>query len=188
MSNNTQNNNNNNNGNTTMTIQDQIFDTYAPLLTTITIRLDGNKGLAHDIVMDTITKAIDNSDKYDASKGASVKTWVQTIAYRTLTDYYRSHAVSKTSGGYTSVELDAFAGGYDVDYDGASVEASDFWGTVSAIVNTKERGILVRRFRDDMSYTEIAEDMGIPKGSVMSGLSNAKRKLRESSSFVGMFQ
>ena len=189
MSNNTQNNNNNNNnGNNTMSINDQIFNTYAPLLTTITIRLDGNKGLAHDIVMDTITKAIDNADKYDASKGASVKTWVQTIAYRVLTDYYRSHAVSKTSGGYTSVELDAFAGGYDVDYDGVSVEATDFWGTVQNLTNDKEYGILVRRFRDDMSYVEIAADMGIPKGSVMSGLSNAKKKLRESNSFVGMFK
>jgi len=186
MSNNTQ--NNNTQGNNTMSINDQIFNTYAPLLTTMTIRLDGNSELAHDIVMDTIAKAIDNSDKYDASKGANVKTWVQTIAYRVLTDYYRSHAVSKTSGGYTSVELDAFAGGYDVDYDGASVEASDFWGTVSAIVTTKERGILVRRFRDDMSYVEIAADMGIPKGSVMSGLSNGKKKLRESNSFVGMFK
>jgi RNA polymerase sigma factor (sigma-70 family) len=189
MSNNTQNNNNNNNnGNTTMTINEMIFATYTPLLTTMTIRLNGNSELAHDIVMDTIAKAIDNSDKYDASKGANVKTWVQTIAYRVLTDYYRSHAVSRTSGGYTSVELDAFAGGYDVDYDGVSVEATDFWGTVQSLTNDKEYGILIRRFRDDMSYVEIAADMGIPKGSVMSGLSNAKKKLRESNSFVGMFQ
>ena len=42
MSNNTQNNNNNNNnGNTTMTINEMIFATYTPLLTTMTIRLNG---------------------------------------------------------------------------------------------------------------------------------------------------
>lgn len=173
--------------NNTMTINDQIFATYSTLLKTFAIRLNGDNELAHDIVMDSIIKAIDKSDLYDASKGASITTWVKVITYRNLLDYYKSYAVSKTSGGYTSVELDALGGGYEVDFDGVSVEIDDFWGTIKTLTNDKEYGCLVRRFRDDMSYVEIAEDMGIPKGSVMSALSNAKNKLKSSNTFVGSF-
>ena len=163
-----------------------IFALYPARLKTLTIRLNGDSSRAHDIVMDSIEKAIDKKDTYCADK-SGLRTWVQSIAYRTLTDYYRSHAVSKTSGGYDNATLDAMAGGYDVDYDGVSVDATDFWAGVLALTNAKEGGCLVRRYRDDMSYTEIAADMGIPKGSVMSALSNGKRKLRESSTFKGLF-
>lgn len=180
----TQNSTINTQGNNTM--NNEIFALYPALLKTLTIRLNGDSSLAHDIVMDSIEKAIDKQDTYCADK-SGLRTWVQSIAYRTLTDYYRSHAVSKTSGGYDNATLDAMAGGYEVDYDGVSVDATDFWAGVLALTNAKEGGCLVRRYRDDMSYTDIAADMGIPKGSVMSALSNGKRKLRESATFKGLF-
>ena len=173
-----------NNGSNKM--NNQIFAVYPQIKKSLTYRLRGNSELAHDVTMDAIAKAIKFQDKFNSDK-ASLKTWVQSIAYRTLTDYYRSHAVSKTSSGYDNGTFELLAGGYDVDYDGVLVGAVDFWGTIETLTNQKEYGCLVRRFRDDMSYTDIAEDMGIPKGSVMSALSNGKRKLRESNSFKGMF-
>jgi len=179
--------NNSINGSNTMTINNEIFAVYPQVSKSLSFRLRGNSDLAHDITMDAIAKAIKNQDKFDADKG-NLKTWVSSIAYRTLTDYYRSHAVSKTSSGYDNATLDLMAGGYEVDYGDVSVDSVDFWGTIEGLTNAKEYGCLVRRFRDDMSYTDIAQDMGIPKGSVMSALSNGKKKLRESSTFSHMFK
>ncbi len=174
-----------NNGSNKM--NNEIFAVYPQIKKSLTYRLRGNESLAHDVTMDAIEKAIKFQDKFNSEK-ASLKTWVQSIAYRTLTDYYRSHAVSKTSSGYDNATLELMAGGYEVDYGDVSVDAVDFWGTIETLTNAKEYGCLVRRFRDDMSYTDIAEDMGIPKGSVMSALSNGKKKLRESNSFKGLFE
>lgn len=174
-----------NNGSNKM--NNEIFALYPQLVKTLTIRLNGNASLAHDITMDALEKAINKQSSYNSEK-AGLRTWVQSIAYRTLTDYYRSHAVSKTSSGYDNATFELMAGGYDVDYGDVSVDSVDFWGTIETLTNTKEYGCLVRRFRDDMSYTDIAEDMGIPKGSVMSALSNGKKKLRESNSFKGLFE
>lgn len=164
---------------------EEIYALYNVIHTTLLVKTQ-DKDLAHDLTMDTICKAIDKQDQYDENKSA-LRTWVQRIAFTTLTDYFRSYGTKNVVSGIESETIELMAGGYDVDYDGVSVEASDFWATVESITNDKEYGCLVRRFRDDMSYADIAQDMGIPKGSVMSALSNGKHKLRKSNTFIGMF-
>ena len=165
---------------------EEIYALYNIIHTTLLVKTQ-DKDLAHDLTMDTICKAIDKQDQYDENKSA-LRTWVQRIAFTTLTDYFRSYGVKNVVSGIESETMELMAGGYDVDYGEVSVDSGDFWDTVLSITNAKEGGCLVRRYRDDMSYADIAVDMGIPKGSVMSALSNGKRKLRESNSFVGMFK
>ena len=169
----------------TLDLNTAIFDLYPVISKSIAIKY-GCDDMAHDLTMATLVKAIEKQDTFNPEL-SKLRTWVSRIAMTTVLDYLRSHAVSKTAGGYTSVELDAFAGGYDVDFNGVSIDATDFWATVGTIVNAKEHGVLFRRFGHDMSYAEIAEDMGIPKGSVMSSISNGKKKLKNSSTFTNMF-
>ena len=164
---------------------EEIYALYNVIHTTLLVKTQ-DKDLAHDLTMDTICKAIDKQDQYDENKSA-LRTWVQRIAFTTLTDYFRSYGVKNVVSGIESETMELMAGGYDVDFDGVSVDSNDFWETVQSVVNAKEGGCLVRRYRDDMSYAEIAEDMGIPKGSVMSALSNGKNKLRKSNTFVDLF-
>tara|TARA_B100000683_G_C12388722_1_gene514533 strand:+ start:499 stop:1044 length:546 start_codon:yes stop_codon:yes gene_type:complete len=172
-----------NQGNNTM--NDAIFALYPTINKSLAIKTQ-DADLAHDLTMDTLTKAIDKQTQFDADKSKLI-TWVQRIAFTTLTDYFRSYGIKNVVSGIESDTMELLAGGYDVDYDGVSVDNGDFWGSVESITNTKEYGCLVRRFRDGMSYTDIAADMGIPKGSVMSALSNGKRKLKESNGFKVLF-
>ena len=48
------------------TMNNEIFALYPALLKTLTIRLNGDSSLAHDIVMDSIEKAINKQDTYSA--------------------------------------------------------------------------------------------------------------------------
>jgi len=165
-------------------IQTQIFGTYSSINKTLSIKTQ-NPELAHDITMDAIEKAINKSDSFDSNK-ATLKTWVQSIAFRTLVDHYRSHAVSMTSNGYDNSTLDLMAGGYDVDFGGVEVKSSVFWDTVQSVMNAKQYNCIVARFRDDKSYKEIASDLNIPIGSVMSAISGGKKALRISPTFANM--
>ncbi len=167
------------------TMNEQIFALYPTINKSLSIKTQ-DADLAHDLTMDTLSKAIDKQAQFDADKSKLI-TWVQRIAFTTLTDYFRSYGIKNVVSGIESDTMELLAGGYDVDYDGVSVDSDDFWGAVESITNVKEYGCLVRRYRDDMSYTDIAQDMGIPKGSVMSALSNGKKKLRESNSFGTLF-
>ena len=164
---------------------EEIYALYNIIHTTLLVKTQ-DKDLAHDLTMDTICKAIDKQDQYDENKSA-LRTWVQRIAFTTLTDYFRSYGVKNVVSGIESETMELMAGGYDVDYGEVSVDSGDF-GIQYYLSPTQKRVVAVRRYRDDMSYADIAVDMGIPKGSVMSALSNGKRKLRESNSFVGMFK
>jgi len=168
---------NNNQGDT---MNNDIFALYNDINTTLTIKT-GDRQLAHDLTMDALSKAIDRQGSFDPDK-AQLKTWVSFIAHNVMLDYFRSHAVSRTSGGMDAATMDILMGGYESEPTDI-VDTDSFWDTVKTLVNDKEYGCLERRFNQDMSYTDIALDMGIPKGSVMSNLSNAKRKLASSPSF-----
>ena len=163
------------------TMNNDIFALYNDINKTLSIKT-GDRQLAHDLTMDALSKAIDRQDSFDPEQ-SQLKTWVQTIAYRVMLDYFRSHAVSRTSGGFDAATMDILMGGYESESTD-TVDTTDFWDTVESLLNAKEFGCLERRFNRDMSYADIAVDMGIPKGSVMSNLSNAKRKLATSPSFA----
>ena len=172
----------------TNNIQAQIFGTYESINKTLSIKTQ-NPELAHDITMDAIEKAINKSDSFDSNK-ATLKTWVQSIAFRTLVDHYRSHAVSKTSNGYDNSTLDLMAGGYEYEIecgDGISVQSDRFWDTVQSVMNEKQYNCIVARFRDEKAYKDIASDLRIPIGSVMSSISGGKKALKESPKFSSLF-
>ena len=168
-------------------IQAQIFGTYASVNKTLSIKTQ-NSELAHDITMDAIEKAINKSDTFDSSR-SNIRTWVQSIAFRTLIDHYRSHAVSKTSNGFDNTTLDLMAGGYEyeIECDGVSVQSVSFWDTVQSVMNEKQYNCIVARFRDEKAYKDIASDLRMPIGSVMSSISGGKKALRESPKFSSLF-
>jgi RNA polymerase sigma-70 factor (ECF subfamily) len=163
------------------TMNNDIFALYNDINTTLSIKT-GDRQLAHDLTMDALSKAIDRQGSFDPDK-AQLKTWVSFIAHNVMLDYFRSHAVSRTSGGMDAATMDILMGGYESEPTDI-VDTDSFWDTVKTLVNDKEYGCLERRFNQDMSYADIALDMGIPKGSVMSALSNGKRKLSTSPTFL----
>lgn len=163
-----------------------IWNLQSDMTDIATYRMGWDYQKAHDVVGNAIIKAVENVDKYDGSKG-TVRNWLWSLVMRSCLDNVRSHAVSRTVSTGDTVFLENIGGSYDVDYDGVSVSTTDFWREVALLVNNREYGVLVRRFRDDMSYADIAEIEGIPKGSVMSALFNAKKKLRNSPRFGSIF-
>lgn len=163
------------------TMNNDIFALYNDINTTLSIKT-GDRQLAHDLTMDALSKAIDRQGSFDPEQ-SQLKTWVSFIAHNVMLDHFRSHAVSRTSGGFDAATMDMMIGGYESEPTD-TVDTTDFWGTVESLLNDKEFGCLERRFNRDMSYADIALDMGIPQGSVMSNLSNAKRKLSTSPTFL----
>lgn len=171
-------------GNTTM--KNQIFSLHSEIVKTLTYKLN-DRDLAYDIGTDAIVKAIELSEQFDSNK-ANLKTWVSSIAWRLFLDNRKSYQNKNVSCGYDAQVFDIMAGSYESEQsDSTDVSEDDFWGLVSDIVNEKEYGCLVRRFRDEMSYADIAENMGIPKGSVMSNLNGGKAKLSNNPTFARLF-
>jgi len=141
---------------------------------------------AYDSVSDGILKAFDRIEKFDASKG-SLKNWLYSVVIRHSDDTRRAHINSKTSGGYSAEFMENVGGSYDVDYDGVVVDAGDMWTMAENLMNEKQYNCMRLRFSDDKSYKEIASDLNIPIGSVMSAISGGKKALKSSKAFADMF-
>ena len=164
----------------------QIWDLQSSIVKTLSFRI-GDTDKAYDIGTNAIVKAVENISKFDPNK-SNLKTWVSSIAWRLFLDSHKSYHNKNVSSGYDAQTFDTMAGSYEVDTtEKVEVSEDDFWGLVQDVLNEKQYGCTVRRFRDDMSYAEIAEDMRIPIGSVMSALSGAKNKLKSNPTFSKVF-
>ena len=160
-----------------MSINTQIFDTQN-LVYGYMLKLTKNPDTAHDMAMNGILKAIENADKYNGS--SKVSTWVCTIAHRLWLDSIRSHANSRTTYTGDSVFMENVGGSYEQSFDSEPI--GDVWAVAQEVLNDKQYAC-IKLHSQGLKYKEIASNLNIPIGSVMSAISGAKSKLRNSPSF-----
>ncbi len=124
--------------------------------------------LAEDLVQDTLVKALEKSEIYDEAKG-NILGWLKTIAHNTYLDHFRRQARRPTA------ELDEARVPYG-SLDGVDqiLDARMILGNLSE----NERKVL-GPFVYGYSTLEIAEEMGLPIGTVKSRLFRTKMKVRE---------
>ncbi len=117
---------------------------------------------------------------FDPGKGGSPAAWVSTIAVRVAIDHAR-----QSSRRWSKV--------YDKDVgeleDPCWIDSTEeiaheqMARLVDALLldlDESQRAIIVLRYWDDLSQQEIADELGIPLGTVKSKLSRASAKLKQS--------
>lgn len=138
---------------------------------------------ADDIVQDTFVKAWTNLDRFDHSR--PFYPWLQRIAVNTALNYSK-----KTSREDRRRETGPMNNEPDRDDDPLQQiigsELNDKIRTAMARLPADQRTVMVLRTREELSYREISEQLGIPAGTVMSKLSRAREKLKnELLPFIG---
>ena len=127
--------------------------------------------------------------EYDSKHGAEVATWVRLIAYQQILDHLRTFG--KKGGHYTAVSDFADSNDENKSYfdfvapktDSADQEVldSELHSRVAKAFRTlkpKYRKIAIMFYLREMEYTEIANVLDIPMGSVKGMLSRARAKLQ----------
>lgn len=131
-----------------------------------------HKQSAEDLTADIFMKALEHMGSFDPSK-AGFRTWLYTIARRTIIDHYRKQKPS------TSIE-DAWDLPYDTDV------VSDLHTQLDVeqlkkymhVLSAEQRDILMLRLWEDMSFKEVAEVLGKTEGSCKMAYSRALKTLR----------
>lgn len=138
--------------------------------------LTSNRDDAYDLLQDTTLKALDNEEKY--TEGTNFKGWVFTIMRNIFINNYRRGVRSATI-------IDTTDNLYhlNISQDSGIESPEDSYGAaeISAAIN---------EFSDDYripfsihiagyKYNEIAEQIGLPIGTVKSRIFTARKKLRE---------
>ena len=113
---------------------------------------------AEDLCHTVFEKVFRSLPDYDAEK-ASLTTWIYRITHNTLTDYYRTGRV------YIPLPDDLPSQG-DIESKLIAEETLSRLAEVLAEMGGREKDIIIMRYYNGMSLTEISEKTGISYGMV----------------------
>lgn len=165
------------------------FDTvynahYSQILNYISFRINNKIADAEEITQDVFVQVHKHLASYDASKSAIV-TWVYNIAKNRIIDYFRAnknaHNITRVDG-YTNSEGKSSFDFVGSDYNSHDVEVKETQSAINSAIATlkdKERKIAMFYFLEEKQYSEIAELLAIPLGSVKGTLSRIRAKLQD---------
>ena len=129
----------------------------------------GDPAAAEDVVQETFVRAWRARDRFDSGLG-TLRTWLFTIARRVVIDHARSRAIRRSDPRPVDVAV----------ADDAVEKAMVGWQVEEAMrrLRPEHRQVLVETYYRGRSGREVAEELGIPEGTVRSRLFYALRTLR----------
>ncbi|MFV0441254.1 MAG: RNA polymerase sigma factor [Lachnospirales bacterium] len=157
---------------------------YEKLVFNIAYKMMRNKEDAEDISQVVFVKVFKKIDTYE--KGQSFKAWIGTITTNSCIDEIRKRKNKQT------FSLDSKIEGEDGEFS-SEVEAPTLTPLQEVLnkekrqlildsigeLNEEARELIVLRDINDLSYEEIADNLGLKLGTVKSKISRSRRKLQE---------
>ncbi len=164
-----------NNMKTNNSFQKKILGLQANLLS-FAYQLTSNREEAHDLLQDTTLKALDNEEKF--VDNVNFKGWVFTIMRNIFINNYRQSVKKAT---VIDQSEDLFHLNLSQDSGLSTPEGSYAVKEISAALNefSDEYRIPFNLYVAGYKYSEIAEKMNLPIGTVKTRIFVARQKLRE---------
>jgi RNA polymerase sigma factor (sigma-70 family) len=152
----------------------QLYGHFAPRLKAYLMRQGADEGSAEDIIQDTMLTVWHRAASFDPAK-AGVATWIYTIARNKRIDRLRRERYPEAELDDPALVPDAPAAA-DVVLAASQAEARlrRAIGTLPA----EQAELLQLAFFQDKSHSAIAEERGLPLGTVKSRIRLALQRLR----------
>jgi len=147
-----------------------------PSLRRLAFAFTGNWDEADDLAQETLVKAFRGLDSFSAR--SSLATWIYAVARSVCRDWYRSRSSRQrrdTQSLRESLPTDA------LQQEETLVErerSRELWESVQTL-DPEFRTTLVLCDVEGLSYSEVAEILGVPVGTVRSRLNRARGRLRK---------
>jgi RNA polymerase sigma-70 factor (ECF subfamily) len=141
-----------------------------PRLRRFAVALCGNAALADDLVQDGIERALNRAA--DLREADRLGPWLRRIVHNLFLDDMRR----RTARG-VPVDMADIADDMAMSVTSDGGEAADLLRAASRL-SEDHRNILVLVGVEALSYREVADELGVPIGTVMSRLARARRALR----------
>ena len=152
----------------------------------LALRVMGDEELARDVVQEAFLKAYLSLARFEGR--SSFYTWLYRLVYNLCIDTRRRDRSSGQVEWNEELSLDVASGAGvpdAVDPERSSPsraldrkELRELMARAIASLPEDARRTLVLREVDGLSYSEISESLGVPKGTVMSRLHYARRRVR----------
>lgn len=154
---------------------ERLFLHFAPRVKGYLMRLGGDRATAEELMQETMTLVWRKAAQFDPAR-SSASTWIFTIARNLRIDAFRREKHPEIDANEPALQIDA-----DPPADVAMVARQDAVQVAQALarLSTAEQQVLRLAYFDDQPQSAIAEQLGIPLGTVKSRVRLAFGKLRE---------
>ena len=158
---------------------DALVLTYGQLLFRVIGRMVRDPDERDDLVQDAFVRAYEAMGRFNP--GADFRPWLLTIALNRVRDHLRSRRRRPPHTSLTGEEGEALPLPAPGPTPEAMAQAEELRTRAECAfgrLNVEAQAILWLRVREGLEYREIAEVLGIPRGTVMSRLARAREALR----------
>jgi len=151
----------------------ELYRAYGRIVFAVTLRTLGDRGLAEEATQQTFVQAWRAAASFDAER--ELGPWLATIARRVAIDIHRREA-RRPASALSDVATDHPA---VVTLPQDVEQVFDAWQVRSAVdaLAPDEREVVRLQHLEGLTHTEIAEQLGIPIGTVKSRSYRAHRVL-----------
>lgn len=157
-----------------------LFNFFAPRLRAFGMRMFGNEQQALEMVQDTMLNVWQKAHLYDPSRGCA-STWIFTIARNVRFDMLRKKMSRKDD----ILADDLWADGDYPDMEDEQSERWDIWIVAEKIaphfesLPPAQRLVMEKVYLDECTHQQVADELGLPLGTVKSRIRLALERLRE---------
>lgn len=148
---------------------EELVDAHWRHLFRLAYSIVGERSGAEDVVQETFLAAFSRMGSFRGE--SSVKTWLISILVRQAAKYKRREGIRRHKG---LDEVRRHEGGKTAE--GADAKLDLAWALEG--LGEAHRDVIVLRELEGLSYEEIAQVLGVPRGTVESRLYRARRALR----------
>ena len=149
-----------------------LFRHFAPRVKAFLMKSGANEGLAEECTQEVMATLWTKAHMFDPSR-ASVSTWVFTIARNRKIDALRR---------MKRPEPEDLPWGPEAEPDQADVmtlrQESEKLAEAIAELPEKQRDLIQRAYFGDLSHAQIAEETGLPLGTIKSDIRRGLEKMR----------
>ncbi len=163
----------------------RLYDVYSPRLFGLALALVGERADAEEVVLDTFTQAWRSASTFDVVRG-SVRTWLTTIARSRSLDCIRSRSrrqmAYERAGAEAAIAL--VESGAMTRSGALASDRLDHQELQTRIafalqqLPIEQRQVIELSFLGGSSHARVAEQLGLPLGTVKTRARSALRKMR----------
>jgi RNA polymerase sigma-70 factor (ECF subfamily) len=143
------------------------------------LQLTRNREDAADVAQDAMVRFFGSLDRFDSSR--PVRPWLLRIVRNLVHDRFRRARVRKVTPLESADEnliIEPPDPGPDPEAVATRLQMQRLVWACLEVLSEDQREVLVLRDYHGLSYDEVAETVGIPRGTVMSRLHRARRRLQ----------
>jgi RNA polymerase sigma-70 factor (ECF subfamily) len=157
----------------------ELMDRYRDSIYFTMLKMVKNTDDADDLTIEAFGKAFNRLEQYSPSFAFS--TWLFKIASNNSIDFIRKKRIQVTSmdSGFSnsdgeSIQIDARSSGLNPEETIMQGQRIDHMRLLVSKLKPKYRELVEKRYFEEMSYEEIAEEMNLPLGTVKAQLFRAR--------------